>query len=105
MSLEVDRRDDLPIPQESQKEPFRYDETGKEARDYAYSNGDNGPSRFVPGQQKHSRQKSTVLFLSVALALMTILAALAAGIGGSLAAKRGNEYVFPKASRGSETQY
>lgn len=91
MSLEVDRRNELPIPLESQKEPFRYQsEPEKRDQNYPYSTGDHRPVTSLSAQQQHN-EKATILFLSIAFAVMTVLAVVAAGIGGSIAAKRGHK--------------
>ncbi len=89
MSLEVDRSNDMPIPQETQHGLYK-NQAGKQSRDYPYSAGDNEPTKIAPAQQQ-SGQKSTIVLLSLALVIMIVLATLAAGVGGSLAAKRAHE--------------
>lgn len=86
MSLELDRRDDLPIPQHADKEPYT-PQNEKENHNYLYSAGDHDASKSLA---THPRQKTTTL-LSIALAIMTILAIVAAAVGGAIAGKRGHE--------------
>ena len=87
MSLEVDRRNDLPIPQQPQKEPYQYQDE-KQSRGYAYAVANNDSSTST--HQRFSK-RSTVFLLATALAIMTILAVIAAALGGSTAVKRRNE--------------
>ncbi|KAL8826306.1 MAG: hypothetical protein Q9191_003877 [Dirinaria sp. TL-2023a] len=88
MSLEVDRRTDLPFPQQAQKEAYRYQNNEKESQSYAYAIADNGSP--TPTQQRSSK-RSSISLLAVALAVMTILAVVAAAVGGSIAEKRKND--------------
>ena len=89
MSLEVDRRDDLPIPHQPQKEVFDYRDH-KSSHYYAYPTVDGLSPKPTIAQERAFR-RSPVLFLTIALAVMTILAAVAAGIGGSIATSRKNQ--------------
>lgn len=89
MSLEVDRRNDAPIPQETQLDLSR-DQAEKQIRHDPYLAENNAPMKLAP-IQRQAGKKSTILVLGFALAIMTVLATLAAGVGGSLAAKRLHE--------------
>ena len=98
MGLEVDHSGDLPIPSHPEKEPSGYyNVEGKEP--YGYHNAEG--SRGFPPSGSHRRldkplpvpkhgQRFTVS-LGVALAVMTVLAAVAAGVAGSLAVKRDHQ--------------
>ena len=85
MSLEVDHRDNLPIPYQPQSEHYG-SQNGKES--YAYSAVDHAPIPSAPTQQRNTK---TVLLLSIALTVMTILAVVAAAVGGSKAVKWKNQ--------------
>ena len=89
--LELDRRDDSAI---ALSKP-------EEREEYAYSHQPSGartlptPVALKPGlpSKRFSGLRPTTLVLSVALAVVTLLAVVAAALGGSLAAKRGHWYV------------
>lgn len=87
MSLEVDRRGDAPEPYTKQ-EDYKYSIQAADQQAYHATS--------VSGQPQKSRQvcglRPATLVLSIALAVMTVLAVIAAGVGGSLAAK--NKYMF-----------
>lgn len=87
MSLELDRRNDLPIPREPDQAPYKYQsEKGNQVN--TYPPGDPAPQTL---SQQHARQKPLLRILSIALAVMTVLAAVAAGVGARVAEKRGRE--------------
>lgn len=89
--LEFDRRNDSPIPLP------KPDRTEK----YAYNQQPSGgqmpqtPVASDPGplNKRCCRLRSTTFILSAALAVIAVLAIIAAGVGGSLAAKRVHWYV------------
>ncbi|KAL8707389.1 MAG: hypothetical protein Q9220_007581 [cf. Caloplaca sp. 1 TL-2023] len=90
MSLEVDHREDFPIPHEkpheAQKEVDTYSD-GKPGHRYA-----EAPVNDVsPPAPKYVPTRSITLLLAAALAVMTALAVVAAGVGGSIATKRKHE--------------
>lgn len=90
--LEVDGRHNLPIPHQKHGEDSKY-YNGEEQHDQppyqAYSTEPRTKSR------RFCRLRPTTFFLSIALAVSVVLAAVAAGVAGSLAAKRGdNRYVL-----------
>lgn len=87
MSLELDRRDDLPIPRNSDQAPYGY-QNEKESHIITYPPGDAVPHGL---QQQQVGQKPLIRILSIALAIMTVLAAVAAGVGAGVAEKRGRE--------------
>lgn len=93
MSLELDQRSDLPIPQRSysisQKESYRY-QGDEQADNTAYPTGDYTPHTSA---QLHTFKRSTVVLLSTALAVIVILAVVAAAVGGSIAEERKNKCV------------
>lgn len=89
MSLEIDRRNDAPIPQEIQDDSYRH-QAEKQSRHDPYSAAESEPTNLAPAQRQ-SGKRSTILLLGFALAIMTVLATLTAGIGGSQAAKRAHE--------------
>lgn len=86
MSLEVDRCNDLPIPRQPEKGTHRHQDENESHGDMYPAAGDNASPR-----QQNARQRSTIMLLSIALAAMTVLAVIAAGLGGGLAARRGRE--------------
>lgn len=89
MSLEVDQRgSDLPMLDQAEKESYRTEE--REHRVHVYPTHDNA-STPPPSSKEQSRRKGMPLMLAIALAVMTVLAIVAAAIGGSTAAKRKNE--------------
>lgn len=83
MSLEVDRRDDGPIPQESEKSSFS-DQSEKQT--HIPTTSTDGYAWGTPTHQQHPK-KSSVLHLGIALAIMTVLAVVAAAAAGSMAVK------------------
>ena len=93
MSLELDQRSDLPIPQRSysisEKESYRY-QGDEQADNTAYPTGDYTPHTSA---QLHTFKRSTVVLLSTALAVIVILAVVAAAVGGSIAEERKNKCV------------
>ncbi|KAL8720403.1 MAG: hypothetical protein Q9225_002723 [Loekoesia sp. 1 TL-2023] len=99
MSLEVDHRDNLPILQQPHKEV--YSEKSSQSHVYpAINNQSPGPATM----QQRAFWKSPVLLLSIALAIVTILAAIAAGVGGSIAVQRKNEIDNLRSSLDKATQ-
>ena len=85
--LEVDGRNNLPVPCQKQGEGYKY-YNGEEQCDQHSCN------RCFSDPRTQSRQfcglRPVTFFLSIALALFVVLAAIAAGAAGSLAAKRGD---------------
>lgn len=82
--LEVDGRNSLPVPCQKQREKYKY-YNGEEQCDQHPCN------RFASDPRPQSRRfcglRPVTFFLSIALALFVVLAA---GVAGSLAAKRGD---------------
>ncbi len=85
--LEVDGRNNLPIPYQ------------KHGEDSKYYNGEEQGARppYEPDpSEPHSQSRhfcglrAPTLLLSIALAIFVVLAGVAAGVAGSLAAKRGD---------------
>lgn len=92
MSLEVDRRDDLPIPQDGHKGALA-NEAEKQVQDPMHSTRDDGFQKPTPEHQ-HRGERKTILFLSAALVFMSILAIIAAAVGGSIATKRAHKRIM-----------
>lgn len=69
MSLEVDRRDDLPIPQDAHKGAFA-NEAEKQTQDPMHSTRDDGIQK-PESEQQHRGQRKKILFLSAALIIMS----------------------------------
>ena len=89
MSLELDPRIDLPIPQQPEKEPYpHHNEEQMDNGTYPI-----GPYTSHTSAQQHGPKTSTVFLLGAALAIMTVLAVVAAAVGGSIAARRRHEWV------------
>ena len=86
MSLELDRRTDLPILQSPGQEPYQ-PQTNHNAHQSGHSTLYTSPREHVP-------KKPTVFLLGTALAAMTVLAVVAAAVGGSIAMKRKHEWVI-----------
>ncbi len=83
--LEVDKRTNLPIPCQNPSEGNNH--INEIPQDHL-----NVPQQ--PPQSKHfCRLRPTTLLLSIAFASTLVLAAIAAGVAGSLAAKRDARYV------------
>ena len=85
--LEVDRRNDLPTPYYKHDDYYKYYNGGEQ-----HSQLSHNP--YVSDSHSQGRRlcglRPTTFFLSIALALFIVLAAVAAGVAGSLAAKRGD---------------
>ena len=90
MSLELDLRDETPVVAQPDNEGYKYSYMGP-----AYKHDAPPPqiSASEPAQRnlKWCGLRRVTVVLSAALALATILAIIAAGVGGSLAAKRSNQ--------------
>lgn len=87
MSLELDQPGKESVPHYNQ----HYD--GKETiNGPAYRTLSNEPAPFASRAQHTSRRSSTIPALLIALAIMTILAIVAAAVGGSTAKQRQNEH-------------
>ncbi|KAL8948921.1 MAG: hypothetical protein Q9222_004925 [Ikaeria aurantiellina] len=91
MSLEVDYRENFPIPHNETQKEVHSQPNEKTTHGYA-----EAPARDIfpksTAVQRHETTKPITLLLAVALAIMTALAVVAAGVGGSIATKRKNEY-------------
>ena len=94
MSIELDRRTDLPIPQPPKQPPYQHQEE-KQTHYNAYQIGpytsDPSARLHAPKTTTHAPRKSTLFLLSAALAIMTVLAVVTAAIGGSIAVRRKHE--------------
>lgn len=93
--LEVDGRNNLPIPYQKHGEGYKY-YNGEEQHDQPpfkqYSPEPHTKSR------RFCRLRPATFFLSIALAVFVVLTVIAAGVAGSLAAKKGDtRYVPPTA--------
>lgn len=95
--LEVDGRNNLPIPYQKHDEDSKY-----------YNGEEQGtrPPYEADPSEPHSQSRHfcglrpPTLLLSIALAIFVVLAVVAAGVAGSLAAKRGDtRFVLPAAHR------
>ncbi|CAF9933298.1 MAG: hypothetical protein ALECFALPRED_005552 [Alectoria fallacina] len=99
--LEVDGRHNLPIPHQKHGEDSKY-YNGEEQHDQppyqAYSTEPRTKSR------RFCRLRPTTFFLSIALAVSVVLAAVAAGVAGSLAAKRGDNRTVVQSNSPSSPQ-
>lgn len=94
MDLEVDHRNDLPIPYQKYEDEYSIIQAGNPQASHA------PPIYEKPQQSKLvCGLRPATLILSIALAIMTVLAVLAAGVGGFLAAK--NKYAFVILSLGA----
>lgn len=87
MSLEVDRRDDLPMVH-PEHDNYKYRTLQPDKQLVAH--GSQAPGLRTQGRT-WCGLRPTTLVLSIALAIAITLAVVAAGVGGSLAAK--NKYV------------
>ena len=89
--LELDTRDDSPIvlstPEEHDKYAICHQPGG------ALISPTPVAAEPCPPSKRFYGLRPTTLVLSVALAIVTVLAIVAAAVGGSLAAKRGHWYV------------
>lgn len=91
MSLEVDGRSQLPEVQQPEKESYAYANlpaAGQAKTAEPFGASDKGDYEARPQGKKIFGLRATTLALGVALAVVTILAIVAAAVGGSLAAKR-----------------
>ena len=84
--LELDRRNDS-MPDEGDKYVFYPQQIGAQASQTPM------PSQPGPSSKRFCGLRLSTVVLSVALAVVTVLAVVAAAVGGSLAAKRGSGYV------------
>ena len=84
MSLELDPRCDLPIPQPLEKEFYQYH------NEQPLNNNNSVSPSHTPAQQ-HGLKNYTKFFFSIALGVITVLAIVAAAVGGSIAVKRSHE--------------
>ena len=91
MSLELDLRNTSPFVVQQNDENYKY--SYGETPDQQAKPTD---LPFQPTQQDTKRYplRPVTLVLSILLALITVLAIVAASVGGSLAAKRSNQYVL-----------
>ena len=89
--LELDRRNDSPIafskPDEGEKYVFYPQPNGAQTSQIPI------PSQSGPFSKRLYGLRLSTVILSAALAVVTVLAVIAAAVGGSLAAKRGSWYV------------
>ena len=85
--LEVDGRNSLPVPCQKQSEGYKY-YNGEEQCDRHPCNRCSSDPR--PQSRQVCGLRPVTLFLSIALAVSVVLAAIAAGVAGSRAAKRGD---------------
>ena len=83
--LEVDRRDNLPVPCQKQSEDYKY-YNGEEQCDQHPCNRDSSDPR--PQSRQVCGLRPVTIFLSIALAVFVVFAAIAAGLAGSFAARR-----------------
>ena len=85
--LEVDGRNSLPVVCQKQSEDYKY-YNGEEQCDQHPRNRRSLDAR--PQSRQFCGLRPVTFFLSIALAVFVVLAAIAAGVAGSLAAKRGD---------------
>ena len=85
--LEVDGRNNLPVPCQKQSEGYKY-YNGEEQCDQHPCNRCSSDPR--PQSRRVCGLRPVTFFLSIALAAFVVLAAIAAGVAGSFAAKRGD---------------
>ena len=89
MSLEVDHRDDnLPIPEEADKEACHFSQIPNGPLAY-HALSSASPS--AQDHTQHTNKRKLPWALMIALAIMTVLAIVAAAVGGSAAIRRQNE--------------
>ena len=90
--LELDRRNDLPIafskPDEGEKYAFYPQSIGAQTSQIPIS------SQPKPFSKRFYGLRLSTVILSVTLAVVTVLAIIAAAVGGSLATRRGHRYVI-----------
>lgn len=93
MSLELDNRGhDLPIPDQAQKETYDLMHEKQHGQGFVHPVYlDTTPSPSLEKEQPRKRSSSTPFLLGTALAIMTVLAVIAAAVGGSIATQRQNE--------------
>ena len=85
--LEVDGRNSLPVPCQKHGEDYKYYNGEEQCDQHPYNRCSSDPR----SQSRHfCGLRPVTFFLSIALAVFVVLAAIAAGVAGSLAAKRGD---------------
>ncbi|KAF6227619.1 hypothetical protein HO173_012148 [Letharia columbiana] len=85
--LEVDGRNNLPIPCQKHGEDYKYYNGGEQHDQPSYEPYSTEP---LAKSKRLCGLRPPTFFLSIALAVSVVLAVVAAGVAGSLAAKRGD---------------
>lgn len=91
--LEVDGRNNLPIPCQKHGEDYKYYNGGEQHDQPSYEPYSTEP---LAKSKRLCGLRPPTFFLSIALAVSVVLAVVAAGVAGSLAAKRGDTRYVPR---------
>ena len=93
--LELARQPDMPVSNSMAKKEQDDDKYLYDVPDGLQGSYDEKPTSPPKARCLCCRPCSTIFILSVALASVTLLAIVAAAVGGALAAKKEHEYIIP----------